>query len=102
MRHLVLAITLSLASPSLAQDTSEPEAPPRWSLEDLLGGLLQEQFKPFMRDFVGSLEALADQVGDLSAYELPEVLPNGDIILRRKKDAPPLPAPPDPEGTVDL
>ncbi|MEM7060780.1 MAG: hypothetical protein AAF557_24635 [Pseudomonadota bacterium] len=39
-------------------------------------------------------------------YQLPEVLPNGDIIIRRREDAPPYEAPenpetgPQPDGTV--
>jgi hypothetical protein len=28
-------------------------------------------------------------IDDLSAYEMPERLPNGDILIRRRADAPP-------------
>jgi len=31
-----------------------------------------------------ALEGLKDWLGNLDAYELPEVLPNGDILIRRK------------------
>ncbi|MEO1551891.1 MAG: hypothetical protein AAFR93_15920 [Pseudomonadota bacterium] len=113
MRHLLLICALALGAPALAQaqdqplDQDAPNTPPLWSLDDLLGGLLDQNLRPFLRDFAGALEGLLDEVGDLSAYEMPEVLPNGDIILRRKQDAPPLPqpsmpAPTDPDGSIDL
>lgn len=41
------------------------------------------------------IEELLDRIDDLSQYEAPEILPNGDIIIRRKRDAPPL-SPDDP------
>lgn len=56
----------------------------------LFRGLLDE-LEPALRD----LEGLID---DLSAYHPPEILPNGDIIIRRKV---PLTPPPD-EGEIDL
>lgn len=47
-----------------------------------------EEMEPALRDFVEdmapALRDLMDKAGDLSAYHAPEVLPNGDIILRRK------------------
>ena len=39
------------------------------------------------------------KVGDLSAYHAPEVLPNGDIIIRRKT---PQETEPLPEGEIEL
>jgi hypothetical protein len=64
-----------------------------------------QEMEPALRQFVEemgpALRDLMDEVGDLSAYHAPEVLPNGDIILRRKtpqeiKDAPL------PEGEIEL
>ena len=47
-----------------------------------------EEMEPALRDFVEqmgpALRDLMEKAGDLSAYHAPEVLPNGDIILRRK------------------
>ena len=57
-----------------------------------------EEMEPAIRDFVErmgpALTELMEKAGDLSAYHPPEILPNGDIILRRKtpqemQDAPP-------------
>ncbi len=56
----------------------------------LLEGLMQE-IGPALKDLEGKID-------DLNAYYPPEVLPNGDIIIRRKV---PL-AVPAPEGEVDL
>ncbi|AHD00375.1 hypothetical protein [Leisingera methylohalidivorans] len=56
------------------------------ALEDLQG--MMEEIGPSMGAFLAEMgPALADiakQVEDWSAYELPEILPNGDIIIRKK------------------
>ncbi|MGR3435359.1 MAG: hypothetical protein ACU0CO_10800 [Shimia sp.] len=55
-------------------------------LADLGPGLQEmvEQMGPAFAD-------LMERVDDLSNYEAPEMLPNGDIIIRRKPEAPTLP-----------
>ncbi|MBI1220117.1 MAG: hypothetical protein GC186_16390 [Rhodobacteraceae bacterium] len=59
----------------------------------LLKGLL-DQVTPTLKD-------LGRQIGDMSDYRLPEVLPNGDIIIRRK--VPLVPVPPGAPGhAIDL
>ncbi|SES25990.1 hypothetical protein SAMN04490244_108157 [Tranquillimonas rosea] len=52
----------------------------------LLRGLMDE-LQPAMRDMVDALQGL--DIDDLSLYHAPEVMPNGDIIIRRREDAPP-------------
>ena len=80
----------------------------------ILEGLIDEiapmldQARPLLRDEIAPVIArLAELIDDLSSYELPERLPNGDIIIRRSPDAPPLPTPaPQPDmddgGAVEL
>lgn len=56
--------------------------------------------EPWLRD-------LSKRVGDIQHYEKPETLPNGDILIRRKADAPPMPKPQDAPpplkpGEIDL
>lgn len=82
----------------------------------LLRGLAG-QLEPALAELLDALKDLKVEglgIGDLGRYQAPEVLPNGDIILRRKRippeppellpdppeprDAPPDPAPPDPDG----
>lgn len=63
----------------------EPALKDMRDLAEKMGPGLQDYARrvaPVMRD-------LMEQVGDLSAYELPEVLPNGDILIRRKPVAKP-------------
>ena len=65
----------------------------------------------WMTEMTPMLESLREKIDDLSNYEAPEVMPNGDIIIRRKPDAPDRPAPetePDetpatpPQGQIEL
>jgi hypothetical protein len=56
------------------------------ALDDLQG--FSEEVRPKLRGFLDQMgPALADlmaQIEDFSVYHPPEILPNGDIILRRK------------------
>lgn len=53
------------------------------TLDDMANAL--EQFGPAVAP---ALERLMAMVDDMTNYELPEMLENGDIIIRRKPDAP--------------
>ena len=103
--HVITLTALLVAtSPALAQD-EDPEqgrslmeqgaelfleglkremAP---ALEDLQG--LADRFGPSMNSFLQemgpALGNLADEIKDWSAYHPPEILPNGDIIIRKKQ-----------------
>lgn len=86
MRHAsTLALCLALlAPPAVAQeggDGSATDMEEGFSLLEegtklLLRGLLSEM-EPALRELEGALR-------ELDAYHPPEVLPNGDIIIRRK------------------
>ncbi|WP_170595986.1 hypothetical protein [Ruegeria arenilitoris] len=121
-RLMLIGATALFAAPAAAQDEGgkslmeqgaelffeglRKEMEP--ALENLLG--LAEQFGPAMQSFIEEMgPALAEiggKVKDWSAYEAPEMLPNGDIIIRRKPDAPDQPdevAPKeDDEGATDI
>lgn len=60
------------------------------SLQELEG--FMSRIGPSMQSFLAemgpALADIADKVEDWSRYEAPEILPNGDIIIRRKPDAP--------------
>lgn len=131
-RPLLLALMLASASP-LAAQTEAPLVPPELpqdapdtgsDIEEgfdmfgeaarrLLRGLASEM-EPALDDMGKSLSELepwlrdlSKRVGDMRHYEKPETLPNGDILIRRKADAPPMPEP-EPEldplkpGEMDL
>ena len=57
-----------------------------------------------MRDPETLADRLGELVDDIDAYEAPEIMPNGDIIIRRKPDADPHPDAPvaNPDGSIDL
>ncbi len=123
----VLPLMAALAAPAAAQQ-DEGEAPSLMErgVEMFMEGLRQEM-GPALEDLRGMAEdvgpalgefmremgpALADVLGridDLSNYHMPEMLPNGDIVIRRKTplepETGPLPDPqaePEPEGSIEL
>jgi hypothetical protein len=104
MTRMALMLIAALTWPVAGQAQTEcPSfAPGCERLPRLLDELTQElaplldsltaRLDPFMR-------ALTDSLGDLSGWHAPEVLPNGDILIRRRlppPDAPDQPSPPVP------
>lgn len=110
---VALALSLNLA-PVAAQDTSDAAEDKLREGAELLGEGLQLLLNGMKDDVVPLLEDLRDELDnelgplveglrgkleDLNAYYPPEVLPNGDIIIRRKV---PLQVAPEAEGEVEL
>jgi hypothetical protein len=100
MRKLLLIAALALPLPAGAEDNSG-DSLLQQGARLLMEGLLQEmepalreleglagELEPALRDFAlemgPALKDLLGKVEDWSAYHPPEILPNGDIILRRK------------------
>ena len=91
MMRIVL-LCLVLASPALAQDEEQGL--------DLMSEALKLFMRGLMQEMEPALEGMEGLLEDLSAYHPPEVLPNGDIIIRLKT---PIDRGPDEEsGEVDL
>lgn len=108
-RFAPLALAASLALPANAQDTPMEDLLKRF--EDLskeaqtLMENWAEELAPKLEELGPALEQLAETLGDMSAYHPPEVLENGDIIIRRKTPLTPSDPPvPDTPGTgpIDL
>ncbi|SLN51599.1 hypothetical protein ROA7450_02588 [Roseovarius albus] len=100
------AIIAALAVPTFAQEAEGDEDP---SLMEQGMQMLLEEFLSEMGPALKDLEGMADEIGpslrsfteemgpalvdllgkieDFSAYHAPEILPNGDIIIRRKTPA---------------
>ena len=112
----VLTLTLGLAAtPALAEGEKSlmergaemflrglmTEVEP--AIDDLRG--LAEEVAPTLREFSDELGPrlgeILTMIDDLGNYQRPEILPNGDIIMRRKPDAPDLTAPAE-TGEIDL
>jgi len=111
MKHLILAACLALPLPAAAQDGEDAgEIEEGFSLMEegaklLFRGMMSEM-EPAIEDFTDmaqelepALELLATEMGpalmelmqtldSVRYYERPEILPNGDIIIRRSPDAP--------------
>lgn len=105
-----LLLVALMAGPVAAQDVAPDDKSEGLSLiergaEIFLRGLMKdleptfedfrtmaEEFGPQMQALLlemgPKLEALANQIDDIRNYDSPELLPNGDIIIRRKTDAP--------------
>ena len=114
MRHLTFAFVMA-ATPVAAEEErgfSLMEEGAKLFFEGLMTEVEPaiEDLQGFMQDLAPELRgcvdlmgpALADlmkQVDDLTLYEAPEILPNGDIIIRRKQDAPAFEAP---QGAIEL
>lgn len=56
------------------------------ALEDLEGMTreIEPALRGFMQEMGPAFAELLNQIEDFSAYHPPEILPNGDIIIRRK------------------
>ena len=83
MRRTALAAALlipaALMTPAANAQTTDPEGGASRMREGLR--MLLEGFGTEMAPALDRLRSLTDQ---LDAYEAPEMLPNGDIIIRRK------------------
>lgn len=118
----VAAVAQMSDPPVESPEAVEEQRPGRSLMEEgaklLLRGLLSEA-EPAMRDLqefadqMGpAMKSLTDQMGpaladimamidDIKNYSGPELLPNGDIIIRRAPDAPKF-VPSDPPREIDL
>ena len=103
MKHIILPLTFAafLAGPTYAQDIDQSPGLMEQGMELFFEGLREEmapalddlqqladEFAPAMQGFLQemgpALAKIASEVDDWSTYEMPEILPNGDIIIRKK------------------
>ncbi len=97
---LLLAVSAPVVAQSDAQSYVQTDAPPPASepaepsfmdfLDRMLRGFMTE-VEPQMRELERGLESLEpelqgflDRMRDMTRYHPPEVLPNGDILIRRR------------------
>jgi len=123
MKPLLIAFMLTApALPLAAQEDDRPVT--ERGLRLFLDGLI-EDMEPALRDLEGLAQdatpfmeemqrSLSDIIDDFDVYDVPEVLPNGDILIRRKTPlTPDLPGPdlrdpdmpeivPNADGSFDL
>ncbi len=94
MRHIALLLLILAATPLRAESLPDLGLP-----EGLIPDDLKNQFQELLDKIPPELQSLADKLDNLSLYEFPETLPNGDIIIRRKH---PLEMTPGPDETIDI
>ncbi|MBW6416690.1 AAA+ family ATPase [Celeribacter sp. PS-C1] len=85
MKKSFLIPLVFLAAPALAEDTPS-DAEEGWSLLREGSRLLLEHL---FEEMGPALEELEGYVDDLNAYEAPVILPNGDILIKRKPEVAP-------------
>lgn len=84
MNQLTAVLILcTLPHASMAQDAPKDDAPLTEEFNKLADGM-RKLLESFSDDVAPMMEGLAEQLKGLDAYHPPEVLPNGDIIIRRK------------------
>lgn len=99
---LTLTTALATATPLAAQDQGEGIDPSLQEGFSLLGEGARLILRGLQSEMAPMIEALGKAIDDVNAYELPEVQPNGDILIRRKEPLAPEDAV-DPEtGATDL
>lgn len=84
-------LAISVIASAHAQATTPPEPQTKGPLDDIQELVVSALEK--------GLNLLSVMIGKVLPYKMPEVLPNGDIIIRYVP--PPEPAPPAPEPPVD-
>ena len=112
-RLIPLALVAALAAaPLAAQEAEEPSlleegadllfrglieevAPPLQELAGI-GSELLPIFETLAREMGPAIAEVAGQIDSITYYEPPVIAPNGDIVLRRRADAPDW-TPPEPE-----
>ena len=110
---LALAASPLVAQSDETQPRPAPENAPGGLLDGLPNGLpegLMERLFGLADPFFPLLEDLGQQIEDLQNYHPPEILPNGDIIIRKRlpsekapKRLPESPeAAPDPDEMIEL
>lgn len=121
MKHAAFALLILTAAPAFAQDA--PVVPPA-APDDRGFSLMEEGAKLLFRGLMSEMEPMLDDMGtalkemepalnnlmalvdDIRNYDAPRMLGNGDILIPRRKGAPPPPVMrtpvPTPEGEIEL
>lgn len=92
----LLGLTLAVAPVAGHADENAPLADQLEKFEREADELSEQALKT-VEDFIKLLEPMLDRlsffIDDLPSYHAPETLPNGDIIIRRKREGEKLPTP---------
>lgn len=95
---VLLVATLGMVTPASPIQAEETQPSPYREGVDLLSEGTRLLLRGLASDLAPMMQQLRGMVDDVTAYHPPEVLPNGDIIIRRKVPLGPPPA----EGETEL
>lgn len=104
MHPIILSLLVAIAPVAVTGQGADEATPPESEQGEMGEGLslIDKGARMLLRGLMAELEPALRDLGsamdDLSAYHTPEILPNGDIIIRRKV---PLTPPPG-EDEVDI
>lgn len=104
IRNLLTGVAIMVVSSPAAHANDLPET--LRELERQAEDFLGEEGRRAVERLLPMIETLMERlpivIDNLPDYEMPEILPNGDIIIRRKRDLPPInpDAPPLPEDGI--
>lgn len=105
MKRAVLLAFLLVTGPACAEeprsDVEEGSSLMQEGAKLLFRGLMADAMED-LGPTLNTMEGLARVIGDIDQFQPPEVLPNGDVILRRKVPLVPGRPEPGPEGDIDL
>lgn len=89
MKHVLIAMSLAFAPHAALADDGEMDRGLSM-LEEGVGLMLQG----LLSEIEPRLSQLEEAIDELNAYHPPEILPNGDILIRRRTpNEPPAPEP---------
>lgn len=86
----VIGLAAGLAISSAEANSQGTEERPLSEELDQVFRDMVEQMKPALDELLETLKVL-ENIDSIEHYERPEILPNGDIIIRRREGAPQLP-----------
>jgi len=95
---VLLVATVGAVTPASPLLAEEAQPSPYREGVDLLSEGTRLLLRGLASDLAPMMQQLRGMVDDVTAYHPPEVLPNGDIIIRRKVPLSPPPA----EGETEL
>lgn len=89
----LIAMSTPLPAPAAQMLPVQSDRAPDAQLPDEIERAFREmmdRLRPALDDLLETMRVFKD-IDSIENYEAPEVLPNGDILIRRRGDAPPWP-----------
>lgn len=83
-----ILMTAALCTLPITAHAQDKPADQLLRLFELFSDETETILEDLMKELGPALESFSGMMDDITLYQAPEILPNGDIIIRRKPDAP--------------